>query len=558
MPYPRALYYKVEFWKAIYTKYTTREGVLHDSDDLSIVYTQVELPRNRSKGVVGVQRAKIREALFSILRKRGQNLSAYERKILSKFPKYASRSRLLQATENIRFQLGQSDRFREGIIKSGRYLPHIENVIREENAPDFLKYLPHVESSFQRKAVSKFGAAGLWQIMPRTARQFIKVNYVVDERLDPWIATRAAIKYLKQNHRTLKEWPLAITAYNHGAGGVARAVRTIGSTNIADIAFQYSTPSFGFASRNFYAQFLAAVQVAQDHEQYFGKLKLDQPLEFERIQLKKNTYLREIAREYRFTMDEFREMNPGLRKPALRNSRPIPRGTVVRVPLNSRVGKVMVASIDTKIIREALDVDADEKLEKIISKKMQDSEAPKEIVTEKPNTETMAAQADLPVEPALDDLISESQYKVRDLVGSKAWVRVEINETISQLADWLGVQTADLREWNAIPKQGQARLGQRLIVKFEARSVDSFQQDREDYHRQIREDFFSQYEVEEFIDYEIQVGENLYSLCYQKFDIPPWLLEQFNPSVALWDIQPGTKLKIPVLAEKFLLEAAAE
>lgn len=547
LPYPRALYHKVEFWKSIYTKYTTRQGVLHDSEDLSIVYEQVDLPPSGNQQIVNERRIKVREALFNILRKRGQNLTSFERSILSKFPKYASRSRLLQATENIRFQLGQADRFRSGVINSGKYMKDIERILKEEGAPDFLKYLPHVESSFQEKAMSKFGAAGLWQLMPETGRQFLRVDYSVDQRLDPWIATRAAARYLIQNYRRLKEWPLALTAYNHGAGGVERAVRTLGTTDIAEIAFQYSTRSFGFASRNFYAQFLAAVQVAQDYQKYFGPIELAKAYRYDEIKLPRAMYFREFSKNYRFKLSEFKELNPGLRKPVLDNRRPIPKGIIVRVPKDSRIDPLMVASLDKKVIKEAIETKPETQIEiKALESKKESPKPEAAVGTEISAKKTEEASKDL---PKLEEMEKDSKYRVRDFVDGKAWIVVEINETISQIADWLKVPVAKLREWNGIEKRGQVRLGQKLLLKFESASVSEFELARQEYHSQIREDFFSQFQVDSFLDYTVLAGENLWSICFQKFDVPPWLLEEFNPGISISDLGAGTKLKIPVLKE---------
>jgi membrane-bound lytic murein transglycosylase D len=541
LPYPRALFHKVEFWKKVYTEFSTQEGILHDSEDLSIIYESVKLPSNGDRQIITARRAEIRQAIQNILQKRGQNLSAFERRILAKFPQYASRARLLQASENIRFQLGQSDRFKQGVIESGRYMPTIEQIIREEGAPQFLKYLPHVESSFQRNAISKSGAAGLWQLMPKTGAQFLRVTYEVDERLDPWISSRAGIKYLLQNHRRLKEWPLALTAYNHGAGGISRAVQQLGTTDIAEIAFQYSSRSFGFASRNFYAQFLAAVQVAQDYQKYFGPLELMAPPLFDEIRLTKPKLYRDFAKEYRFSPAEFQSLNPALRKPVLENKRKIPAGVILRVPRDSKVDPLMVASLDSKAAGPTISEPADQRVKRVLkedAKKLVTSAA-----TSTPTLESVTASD--PEKPSLEEAIGESQFAVKDLANDRGWVRVEINETISHLSDWMGVTPQRIREWNGMDARAQVRLGQRLLLQFNEKSPKDFQLSREDYHKKIREDFFSQHEVANLIDYEVQPGENLWSLCFQKFDVPPWLLAQLNPDVILWDMKAGQKLKIP-------------
>lgn len=561
LPFPRAMFHKVEFWKKIYSKYSTSQGVLHDSDDLSIVYKEIQLPPSGSRSIVGSERSEIRQALFSILRKRGQNLSHFEREILSKFPKYASRSRLLQATENIRFQLGQADRFKKGVINSGKYIRAIEKILKEEKVPDFIKYLPHVESSFQENAYSKVGAAGLWQIMPQTGRQFLRVDYAVDQRFDPWVSARAAAKYLKQNYRRLGEWPLALTAYNHGAGGVLKAMQTLGTTDIAEIAFQYSSARFGFASRNFYAQFLAAVQVAQDYRKYFGNIKIEAPIIFDEIQLKRTTYLKDFARDYRFDSAEFRKLNLGLRKPVFDNRRPIPKGTIVRLPRGTQKQELMVASLDKKVVKDALTLEqvmessnlsAETEKEQEFQKAVQRVADQKIEAAQPPalQTQQSAGSADLSL-PSIEASAIEGRYSVRDVVNNRGWIKVEINETITQIAEWLDTSADEIRDWNGLEKRAQVSLGQRLLLDFRRRNLDQFVLARTDYHRQIREDFFSRYKVDSFVDYSLQQGENLWSICFQKFDVPPWLLEEFNPGISLSSLKPGTQLKIPVIKDKF-------
>lgn len=529
LPFPKALELKVEFWKAIYTKYGTNQGVIHDSEDLSIVYDAVQLPKFNDMGAVDRVRYEIREAIFNILRKQGRNLTTFERQILSKFPPQTTRARLMRATENIRFQRGQSDRFKEGVIRSGYYLKHIEKILAEEGVPDFVKFLPHVESSFQEYAISKFAAAGLWQLMPATGRMFLRVEYVIDERLDPWVATRAAARHLKRDFKALGAWPLALTAYNHGPGGVMRAVKSLGTSDIAEIAFNYESPSFGFASRNFYAQFLAAVEVASNYKRYYGELPVKKPIEFEVAKIERPVFLNDFAKKYEFSMDEFKRLNPGLRPPIMQNKRPIPVGIIIRVPPNSK-RQMLVASLDKAVIG---------KPSRPLPKASVAAEL-KASVTEKDLAKKAISSA-----PAVI-----SKYAVRDLAEGRGWIEVMMGETISQVADWIATPIEQIREWNGMDGQGQIQQGQRLLLKFSNTSAAQFQTAREEYHQQLREDFFARYEVGKTEDYTVKRGENLWSLCYQKFDIPAWLLQEYNPKANLEVLAPGTKLKIPVLMEK--------
>ncbi|SVE59488.1 uncharacterized protein METZ01_LOCUS512342, partial [marine metagenome] len=172
-----------------------------------------------------------------------------------------------KAARRIRVQIGQKDRFRKGLERSGKYKDQIEQIFSDAKLPLELVVLPHVESSFQINAYSSAGAAGLWQFTRGTGRLFMKVGYDVDERRDPILSTIAAAKLLKSNYKVLQSWPLSITAYNHGTQGMRRAKNKYGE-NIVDIINRYRSRTFGFASKNFYAEFLAALHVDQNKEKY--------------------------------------------------------------------------------------------------------------------------------------------------------------------------------------------------------------------------------------------------------------------------------------------------
>ncbi len=172
----------------------------------------------------------------------------------------------------MRFQLGQANRFRDGLIRSGAWQRDIAAALKDEGLPPELSALPLVESSYNPRAYSKVGAAGLWQFMPSTGRRFMRIDRAVDDRMDPFMATEAAAQLLAYNHRILGTWPLALTAYNHGVAGMRRAVDTLGTTDIVTIVRQYQSRTFGFASRNFYVSFLAALKIERHPQKYFGAI----------------------------------------------------------------------------------------------------------------------------------------------------------------------------------------------------------------------------------------------------------------------------------------------
>ena len=184
-------------------------------------------------------------------------------------------------------------------------------------------------------AYSKVGASGVWQFMPSTARRFMRIDDAVDERLDPIVSTRAAARFLRENYDRLGTWPLAITAYNHGPAGIARAVRETGTTDIGTIVEKYRGPSFKFASRNFYAEFLAALDVERNYRKYFGTLPLFPPLKHDEVPLPHYVPIASVVRCAGGDEDAFRELNPGLLPAVYTGRQRVPRDYTVRLPAGS-------------------------------------------------------------------------------------------------------------------------------------------------------------------------------------------------------------------------------
>ena len=289
LPRPAGAAEDVHFWVRIYSEVPTSGGLIHDSRHLGVVYDRIKLPRGLSKRArerfTEKAKSKYRAILDTLASGKRTGLSSEERRVLGLWPKGTTQAEFRKARGRLRFQLGQADKFRAGIVRSGRWKKMIDEVFEEHDLPPELTYLPHVESSFTPWAYSRVGAAGLWQFTRSTGRRFLRVDHVVDERLDPFRATIAAARLLKQNREVTGSWPLAITAYNHGATGMRRAARKLGTRDMVTISRKYKSRTFGFASRNFYFELLAAAEVAQNHERYFGKLTIDRPIDYQWFEL---------------------------------------------------------------------------------------------------------------------------------------------------------------------------------------------------------------------------------------------------------------------------------
>ena len=344
-PEPDALRPAVAFWMRVYLESSTDGGFLHDARNLGVVYDLVrydgERNSRRRERIVDERKDHWR-AVLDRLALGAEPRSDRERDVLRALEQALGHPPDLRdfrdAKEGMRFQLGQRDKFRDGLIRAGAYEAEMRALFREAGMPEDLAYLPHVESSFNVHAYSKYGAAGVWQFMRGTGKRFMKVDYVVDERLDPVTATRAASRLLRENYGLLGSWPLALTAYNHGAAGMNRAVKKLGTSRIDVIVARYESPSFGFASRNFYAQFLAARRILRAHESYFGPLDRDEPRVVDVVALPFYADVSDLERNLGVSRETIAELNPALRPPVFRSGKRIPKGYTLRLPAGTVVG----------------------------------------------------------------------------------------------------------------------------------------------------------------------------------------------------------------------------
>ena len=161
----------------------------------------------------------------------------------------------------------------------------------------------------------------------------MKINQWVDERLDPFIATHGAARLLQANYEMLGSWPLAINAYNTGAGRMKRAIRQLGTDDIGVIARQYQGRGYGFASRNFYPSFIAAMEVAENYRQIFGDVPISEPITYEVIQLPDRARFQDVAEILELDMGSLQDLNPAFNTLAFDADVYLPEGAAIRVPL---------------------------------------------------------------------------------------------------------------------------------------------------------------------------------------------------------------------------------
>ena len=290
----------VAFWKQIFSRYGSGDVVFFDPVDPSMIYSVLRVPDTDEGRVI-------------IDRERARIIANYD---------------LNEEEGRIRTQRGVKEQFTSGLRISGRYMSQMQRIFRDVGLPPELAYLPLVESSFNVRARSNVGAVGMWQFMPDTGKKFLRITDAVDERRDPMASTRAAARLLKENRQILGNWPLAVTAYNHGTEGIFRAIDIVGTQDLVEIIRRYQSPAFGFASKNFYAEFLAAVDIARNSEVHFPFLRPHPPWSFHEIEVKRTVSIQSVLKPAAISQSDFFEWNPAL-SPTVKM---IPAGYRVNIP----------------------------------------------------------------------------------------------------------------------------------------------------------------------------------------------------------------------------------
>jgi membrane-bound lytic murein transglycosylase D len=441
-PRPEALEPQIRFWKAVFTEYSTNQVVLHDALHLDKVYKVLDFRPQLADGMsagevdrlraieTDVEMARLRATLLRLdaAGPQPQDLTAEEQQVWDLFRDDASAGRFRAAAEEkrLRSQRGLRERFADAVRISRGYLPEMERIFQDEGLPLELTRLPLIESCFNLRAYSKVGAAGIWQFMPATGRRFMRVDGLVDERRDPLASTRAAARFLAELHDHLGAWPLAITAYNHGPYGIARAVDAVGSSDIATIVRRYDGPAFGFASRNFYAEFLAALEVDRNHEAHFGKQPVEAPPRASELRLTRALGIEQAARLAGTDRDALAQLNPALSSLVVAGRRSIPAGYRLRVP------HAVAEEFETRLAR-------------------------------------LPAAARVVRAAARGDGRSDTR-RTRSAVAKVAYVRhrVQKGQTLSHIAKKHGVSVDALRSANRLGRKTLLRIGQSLRVPVRA------------------------------------------------------------------------------------------
>lgn len=335
LPSPDGLRSDIDFWKSVFADYSRDQTLIHDSENLQVIYEILDTSHTcseseRSRLVRSVIRH-YQKILKSLAVKEPSQRTRREARVAQLFDGVPN-VRFSQSAYQVRGQRGLREEFREGLIRSGRWQGAMIEIFESYGVPPQITVLPHVESSFNPEAHSHAGAVGIWQFTRSTGKLYLRIGYDLDERRDVLASTHAAARHIRDNYDRLGSWPLAITAYNHGAGGLERAIEQMGTTDVETILRDYTSRTFKFASRNFYVEFLAALELASDPEAYFGYLHYEQPPRITVLILPEYISLEALSRALRVSPSELSVLNPALGRTFWSGNRALPMGYALKIP----------------------------------------------------------------------------------------------------------------------------------------------------------------------------------------------------------------------------------
>lgn len=484
---PSRLRPRVDFWKDIFAKYGKNQMVIHHRDFPQVRFGVIDLSLEAALlNPVLVEKAKKRAAKVRVdevkdamkaLATGAEPQNDFQKMIeeaMKGVPGGLEKYQKAIDDDLIRTQTGIREKFGESLRRAGRYLRIMEDIfVNEFGLPAELTRLPFVESSFDYTAYSSVGAAGIWQFMPRTARLYMKVNSYIDERRDPIESTRAAAMYLRGAYATLGTWPLALTSYNHGVGGVLKKTQKFGTRDLAALIEHPTERVFGFASSNFYPEFLAALEISRSYRTHFPEIKLEPPLRVVQFRLPRAISIQHIAKQLELELDDLRACNYALSENIWKGRYKVPADYVLKVPQQSAqlVARLNIPSVAEQPVGPPASsvyggitykVRKGDSLQSIAKKYKTDVAQLREI--NNLDSDNLKAGQVLQVRtkkvPGPNDAITVVKEKV---VAKGEVHQVQKGETLSTISKKYGISLKELKSRNKL-KSNKLKIGQRLIV----------------------------------------------------------------------------------------------
>jgi membrane-bound lytic murein transglycosylase D len=447
------------------------------------------------------------------------------------------------------FQNEQRGSFTRWLERSARYLPMVRKQLAEAGLPLDLAYLPLIESGYSLTAYSRARAAGPWQFIRSTGRNYgLKINEYVDERRDPELATKAAIAYLTDLNEEFDSWQLAVAGYNAGEGKIRRAIKRYKTNNFWELA---KGRYLRLETKRYVPKLIAAIMIAKEPEKYgFTNINGQPPLEYEVVQVPRWTSLQAVALACDVDLEKLRNLNRQLRRAI---TPPFPASYPLKVPPGK---KMLVAqklpktrAVVTTRYREHL-VKRGETLSRICKKYNLNKTTLLKANNLSYEQLSLGQRLRIPYQTTTYKLLTDSQLAKMDTKTSApdnlVLHKVQPGETVGGLAQRYNVPIHMVAAWNDIADPRRIRAGQQLAFYLQdSATTDSTTRKQTASSKKEAKQLTADKQGTTY--YLVKGGDSLWSIA-QKFDLSPKKIKRWN-GIKGNTIHPGLKLLIKPTAD---------
>ena len=354
--------------------------------------------------------------------------------------------------------------------RSNKYLFHIVEELERRNMPTELALLPFVESAFNPQAVSSASAAGMWQFMPATGKDFdLKQNMFRDDRRDVLASTRAALDYLARLHRQFGDWHLALAAYNWGQGNVAKAVKR---NQAQGLRAGYADINMPQETRQYVPKLQAIKNIVASPERFHAKLPMigNHPF-FDAVPIQRDIDVARVAELAGVSERDLRQLNPSINKPMFMAAAnpsvllPWDNAALFEARLALQTGPLASwtawkAPQDMSVAQAARQHGIDERELQELNK------IPPRMLVKAGSTLLVPRQGKLDFDvPGL--LADHGQLLLKqEIVLVRTQVKARKGDTLAQIAQRYKVGVDKIAEWNKLGPKTQLKPGQLLVLQL--------------------------------------------------------------------------------------------
>ena len=455
------------------------------------------------------------------------------------------------------FRNKQKKYFKRWLARSSKYMPIIQRELKNAGLPQDLAYLAMIESGYNPSAYSHAHAAGLWQFIQGTGRNYgLRIDSWVDERRDPEKATKAAVAYLRALHERFNDWQLAVAAYNAGEGKIERAIKKYNSRDFWELA---SHNYLRLETKRYVPKLIAAIIIARNPEEHgFNNITYEQPLQYDLIKVPARTDLKAVAVSGSTTIKKIRELNNDLRRnltpPSTVYTLKIPKGSHDLIAANlSRLHPVLSTGYKTHKVRRG---DTISRISKCYRISMTTLLKANNLHSSKLK---IGQHLRIPYRTTKYVLLKKGEsakeyYTAASGKGQMILHELQQGETLSDVSKRYNVPVALLIQWNDIDDVRRIRAGQQLALYLNqdfssaetasrATSAETTIISLADSKKRHPDSFGRQYQnIATVSYYRVRNGDSLWSIA-RKFRVSTLEIKRWN-GLNNNMIHPGTRLVI--------------